>query len=323
MTRRTDLSFRPLTLQDTPAWSALIHALAAADGTGETYEPDDLAEELVQAGADASADTCGVWDGRTLVAYGQVHVSTARTAEGLARAHLGGGVHPRWRGRGIATALFERMEARALRTAGRRHPGAAVQLSASGGVDGADARAFLAGRGYAPARWFTDMARPLPGPPLGPALGPAGGRVEPYEDTMAEELRLAHNDAFSTHWGSTARSPEVWADLVGARSARTDLWRVVREPGGRILAYCSVSQWREGALYVDRVGTRQEARGRGLARAVLLGTVAAAAADGAWTTMELTVDAANPTRADALYRSVGFVPVRTQAAFTHTVPPGA
>ena len=76
-------------------------------------------------------------------------------------------------------------------------------------------------------------------------------------------------------------------------------------------------------LYVDRVGTRQEARGRGLARAVLLGTVAAAAADGAWTTMELTVDAANPTRADALYRSVGFVPVRTQAAFARTVPPGA
>lgn len=319
MTRDTDPTFRPLTLQDTPAWSALIRALAAADGTGETYEPDDLAEELVQAGVDAAADTWGVWAGRTLVAYGQVHVSTALTAEGLARAHLGGGVHPRWRGRGIATALFERMEPRALGIAGRRHPGAAVQLSASGGIDGAEARTFLAGRGYAPARWFTDMERPLPGPPP----GPLDARAEPYEDALAEELRLAHNDAFSTHWGSTARSPEAWSDLVGARSARKDLWRVVREPGGRILAYCVVSQWREGVLYVDLVGTRQEARGRGLARAVLLGAVAAAAADGAWATMELTVDTANPTRADALYRSVGFVPVRTQAAFARTVPPGA
>ena len=34
---------------------------------------------------DAAADTWGVWAGRTLVAYGQVHVSTALTAEGLAR----------------------------------------------------------------------------------------------------------------------------------------------------------------------------------------------------------------------------------------------
>ncbi|MGX5359637.1 GNAT family N-acetyltransferase [Kocuria sp. KH4] len=317
MTHDTEPTFRPLSLPDTPAWSALIHVLAAADATGETYEPGDLAEELDQAGVDASADTWGVWDGPALVAYGQVHVGTALTAGGLARAHLGGGVHPRWRGRGLATALFERMEARALSIAGRRHPGAPVQLSASGGADGADARAFLAGRGYAPVRWFTDMARPLPGPPP----GPADARAEPFEHTMAEELRLAHNDAFSTHWGSTARSPEVWADVVGARSARTDLWRVAREPGGRILAYCSVSQWREGALYVDRVGTRQEARGRGLARAVLIATVAAAAAEGAWATMELTVDAANPTRADALYRSVGFVPVRTQAAFARTVPP--
>ena len=77
---------------------------------------------------------------------------------------------------------------------------------------------------------------------------------------MAEELRLAHNDAFSTHWGSTARSPEAWADMVGARSARTDLWRVVREPGGRILAYCSVSQWREGALYVDLNSTAPQVK---------------------------------------------------------------
>ncbi|HST71962.1 GNAT family N-acetyltransferase [Kocuria sp.] len=309
--------FRPLTARDTPQWSALTHVLAEADGTGETYTAEDLAEELTMAGVDAAADTWGVWAGGTMVGYGQVHVSMERTATGPVRADLGGGVHPAWRGRGIATALFDRMEPRAAAIAAQRHPGAPVQLRASGGVEGADARALLSGRGYAPVRWFTDMARPLPGAPV-PA---PDARVEPYEDAMAEQLRLAHNDAFATHWGTTPCTPESWTDVVDARANRKDVWRVARDGSGRVLAYCLAAQWAEGSLYVAAVGTRQDARGQGLARAVLLGTVAAAAAAGTWSAVELTVDSANPTGAGALYESVGFVPVRTQATYARLLDP--
>ena len=309
MTPDPTLRWSALTEQDTPAWSRLVHVLAEADGTDETYSPEDLAEELTEAGVEAAADTWGVWDGTELVAYGQLRVSPALTADGLVRADLDGGVHPARRGRGIATELFERMEPRAAEVAARRHPGAPVQLRASGGAEGADARTFLAGRGYEPVRWFTDMARPLPGAPA----GSEDGRAEPYDDAMDEELRRAHNAAFADHWGSTAQTPEAWADLVGARGNRKELWRVARDAGGHVLAYCLAGQWAEGSLYVTLVGTRPEARGRGLARAVLLGTVAAAASAGEWGRIELTVDSASPTRADALYASVGFAPLRTRA----------
>jgi GNAT superfamily N-acetyltransferase len=311
MTRDPTLRWSALAERDAPAWSRLVHVLAEADGTDETYSPEDLAEELTEAGVEAAADTWGVWDGPEMVAYGQLRVSAALTAGGLVRADLDGGVHPAWRGHGIATGLFERMEPRAAELAARRHPGAPVQLRASGGVEGAGARAFLTGRGYEPVRWFTDMARPLPGTPVGGGSG--DGRVEPYDDAMGEELRRAHNAAFADHWGSTARTPEAWADLAGARGNRKELWRVARDADGRVLAYCLAGQWAEGSVYVSLVGTRPEARGRGLARAVLVGTVAAAASAGEWATIELTVDSASPTRADALYTSVGFAPVRTRA----------
>lgn len=305
------LTWTTLTADTVAQWAELTNLLAKVDDTDEFYEAEDLAEELTEHGFDPRLDSWAVWDGPTMVAYGQLRVSHELTSEGDARADLGGGVHPDWRGRGIGTELLARMEPRAVELAGQRHPGAPIQLRTQGGKEGSDAWALLSDNGYAPVRYFTDMTRPLPGDPLPDVDDP---RIQPFTSDLAEATRLAHNDAFATHWGSTAQTPERWADLVGSRSFRADVSRVLVDDGV-VLAYALCGQWVDRELYISLIGTRQQARGRGLARKVLVATLAAAAASGSYDVADLGVDSANPTGAGALYSSVGFTPVRTQATF--------
>src|SRR5690606_7772258 len=137
-----------------------------------------------------------VWEDETLVAFGQLRVSPELTADGDARADLTGGVHPEHRGRGIGTELLGRMEERALTLAAERHPGAPILLRASGGKEGSDAWPLLTDLGYAPARYFTDMRRPLPGEAI---AAPSDPRLRPFTPDLSEAVRLAHNDAFATH----------------------------------------------------------------------------------------------------------------------------
>lgn len=300
-----------LTAADTPDWAELTDVLARHDDTDEIYSAEDLAEELEEHGFDAERDSWAAWDGDALVAYGQLRVSSALTAEGWARASVDGGVHPDWRGRGLGSELLARMEPRARELAAERHPDVPVQLRAAGGKEGSTARSLLEDHGYRAVRWFTDMRRELPGA----TIDAVDLRAEVLTPELAEAVRLAHNDAFATHWGSTAQSPEQWADLMRARSFRAEDSRVIRDDDGAVLAYALTGQWVERELYVSLVGTRQSARGQGLGRAVLEATVAGAAASGRYDLVELGVDSDNPSGAGRLYASVGFTPIRTTAVY--------
>lgn len=304
---------------DTPAWAELTEVLARYDGTDEVYGADDLLEELREHGFDPAQDSWAVHDGDALVAYGQVRASTAPTAEGWARVTLDGGVHPGHRRRGTGTELLGRMETRARALAAERHPGLPVQLRAAGGPEGSDTSALLTRHGYRPARWFVDMRLDLRTQP--PPL--VDDRTEVFTPDLAEATRLAHNDAFATHWGSTAQSPEQWRDVVAARSTRAADSCVLRDADGTVLAYALTAEWVDRELYVSLVGTRPAARGRGLARAVLESVVGSAARSGRYDTVELGVDSANPGGAQQLYTSVGFAPVRTTAVFAKVEQPPA
>lgn len=310
------LRWETLTTASLPAWAELVNLLADVDGTGEHYDQVDLAEELAAPFLDPAQDTVAVWDGDRLVAFAVVRVGAGLThGEGHVRAGLGGGVHPDHRGRGIATAMFEQTEARALALAAERHPGAPVDLRVEAGLESDPVRAVLADRGYHPARYFTVMSRPLPG-----EVPPPDPRTEPLTENLYEATRLAHNDAFASHWGSAPIGPDRWRNVVAGHAARPAFARVVTDGAGTVLAYCTTSQWTEKELYVTLVGTRQEARGQGLARAVLGATISAAAAAGTFDVIELDVDSANPQGAGELYASLGFTPVRTTATYIRHVP---
>lgn len=294
-----------------PAWAALTNLLATADDTGEFYEADDLAEELTEAGFDRARDSWAAWDGDDMVAFGQLRVGTGGQEDGSARCQLDGGVHPRWRGRGIGTELIRRMEERAAELTAERNPGLPFHFRASGGKQGSTAAQLLEGSGYRIVRWFTYMERQLPGAPAGEV---AVEVVIPTDDDE-EAVRLAHNAAFLDHYGFAPLTVERWRDLWHGRVSRPQFSSIVKDANGAVLAYALAQQYVAGELYVALVGTVREARGRGLARACLSRTIDLARRDGGFNVVELDVDSESPTGADRLYTSLGFEVTRSLSVF--------
>lgn len=317
------MDWAPISLDDVPAWAILTNALAAADGTGEFYDAEDLAEELDEDGVDPQHDTWAVWDGDQMVAYGQVRVSGMNN-EGVIRCNVDGGVLPSHRRRGIGRELLQRMEDRAVALSTLRHPDQPVQLRTSGQGENADVRGLLERRGYRPVRYFTLMRiADLQGATLPPESGVGEVRVVPVDASDAaqrEAVRRAHADAFRDHWGSTEWNPQKWDDFVLGRPFRAALSRVAVAPDGIVLAFSLGSRYVDGEFYIGIVGSRRAARGKGLAKATLIGALHAARQAG-FAVAELEVDSQNPTGALGLYESVGFVNVKTRAAYAKGVPP--
>lgn len=319
MTVDTALRWSHLTTDDVGAWHELMNHLAEVDATGEVFTPEILAEELGEPGFSPDTDSWTVWDDDLLVAYGIVSVSMTPDHEGRVRCHVGmGGVHQDWRGRGIGRELIARMEERAVALARERHPGTPAYLRASGGVEGAPVRHLLAHRGYAVVRYFNDLTRELPGDPL-PDIAVGDATIVSESDDLEEAARLAHNAAFADHWGATDITAAQWGHYWKSVSGRPELSSLVVDDDGRVLAYVLASQFVPGELYIAIVGTRPEARGRGLAAACLARTLQRGIGTGEYATARLDVDSASPTGATRLYERLGFRTVRTFASMQRDV----
>lgn len=311
----------PLTLDDVPALTALINAIDAHEDFGEPAEEPSIREWLGMPGLDLASDSWALREGEELVAFGLVDVSTEADREGRVRANLMGGIHPDRRRRGLGTALLERLESRATELVAERHPGRPAVARVPGGLDprtagegpgGIDVRPLLEGRGYRRARSWLEMLRPLPGDAL-PAA-PEAARVLATEDGHGEAVRRAHNAAFADHWGSTAMPADRWQAWWTSHTVRRDLGSVAVDEEGTVLAYAMVSEDVPGQAHIALVGTRPEARGQGLARAVLARTLRAAAETGC-ATAKLEVDATSITGAARLYEGLGFREEQVSATY--------
>jgi mycothiol synthase len=295
----------PLDDADVPAWAHLVNHLARVDGTEEFYEEEDLAEELRRTGFDRAADSLAVWDGDLMVGYTTVWAPLTTDHEGHARGYLEGGVREDYRRRGLGARLMDLMERRLADLVAQRHPGVEGYVRAGGGREGSSASAMLAGRGYSIARWFNLLEQPLgPVPDVPQVEGVTLATPLPDQE---EAVRLAHNDAFRDHWGSGPIAPEAWHDHWTARSARAEVSTLALSPEGEVLAYVLCGEYQPRDLYVNLVGTVPAARGRGIAAAALLGTIARAARSGSYDRIQLDVDSESLTGATRLYERVGFV----------------
>lgn len=300
----TSLTWRALTPEDAPALAELINAAIAADGTGRPIAAASIVEQFSMPRFDAATDSVGAWADDALVAAGSTWTGS-EPLDGHALVVTNGHVHPQHRGRGIGSALLERLEGRAQEIAHERFPALPVRLRAPGGTAGSATERLLEEHGYRPDNYFITMEVVLPAW-LDP--GAAARAVAPDAPGLAA-TREAHNDAFRDHRNFTPAPEDVWQHWMSGEENRHDLSRVVIE-NDRVLAYALVGEPQPGVAHIEILGTRREARGRGLARAVLLETLRAAQTAG-MSVAELEVDSTSPTGADRLYTSAGFAPVRT------------
>ena len=319
-----DLTARPLSDDDAAPVAALLAAAEQVDDTGEYPDAEDVAEWWRGWGLDPARDGVAVLDDAgVVVAYATVMASPT-FREALA-VYLEGRVRPDLRGRGIGRALLAWQLDRGVALHAERHPEApaALTVEVPGGMPSLEGLVRRAG--LAAERWYREMQRPLTDLPDPRPV--AGAELVPFTWDRDDEVRRAHNAAFTRHHGSSERNPEAWRALfTGQRGFRPELSRLSVEDGvvvGYVLAYvyeADTAARGTREVVLGQIGVLPQARGRGVATA-LIADVLRAAAERDCQGAALGVDTENVTGALRLYESVGFRAVRTRVSWSRALPP--
>lgn len=280
-----------------------IAAVAALDATyevavhGSAYMDEVwVREEWTRPRFDPVVDSWLATAGDEVVGYGLVYDEEPHVlVESLAR------VHPDHWGRGIGTALVERMEARANEHVAHARDGSIRLLNDVTSKDDA-AHALLEASGYVLDRFFWHMYLDLAGQ-LSEWAAPPGVGIRGFERaTDSEAVHAVMEEAFEGHYQHVPMSSVEWEADLDKDSFDPGLWLVAVEAGSIVGALSGRTLMAEG--WVSDLGVVRSARGRGIGAALLAESFQIFKQRG-FGTVALNVDAANETGATALYERVG------------------
>jgi mycothiol synthase len=321
------LTWRPISMDDIDTWQELVLAIEACDEPAERLDRDDLIEELT-AGSykDPTRDSLiGVDVDGIARAFGHLAPLPGTT---LRRVFVSGGVHPEWRRRGIGRELLRWQTERAHQAVTEWEASDATMIGTPWRIAGnhekrlIDRAALFESASYTAIRWFHDMFRPLDAdaPPIPDVAVPDGLEIAQWTADLDEAVRLAHNEAFTGHWGSQPRDEESWRNWTTQhRTFRRQWSRVVLDPSqqdadgrapvaGYVASHAYEQDWEALGCtqgWVGLIGVRPAWRRRKLAPALLAEVMRAYAADG-MDAAGLDVDTGNATGALGLYEGMGF-----------------
>ena len=305
--------------EDLPAMVRVYGAVHEHDGLEEVMTLDQAKlnySTLVN--CDPARDVLLAEVDGEIVAYARVFWN--ELVEGGRSYENFGFVHPAWRRRGIGGAMHRHNEA-LLREIAAEHADVEPKLFGSEGIDTDEGNAaLLLGDGYTAARFFYDMVAPSLDGIIEPPM-PEGLEARPATRDQYRAIWEASAEGFRDHWGEQEWTEEDWTRFdANPDHADPGLWRIGwdgDQVAGAIITYPQVEEnkrYDRRRVYVAEVSVRRPWRRRGLARALLAGSLVAAREAG-FTSASLGVDTDSPTGATALYESLGFAPEKTFTAY--------
>lgn len=307
-------AYRPLRRDDLAAMCTLSQRSQRHDGVEQVAQIEEFEEEFDDEHIVFATDTLGAFDPDTGEMLGYAYTVHLPSDVKEERCYVFGSVDPDHRRRGIGTRLMEwgvPHAAERLDTSSNDLP---RYIRTDHSEADLGAAALFRRAGFSVIRYTDELRRPLD-TGLDTSV-PHGFTIVAWPVERHDEIRHSKNAAFVDHWGSTPTAAHHWEQMVAGPGARLDLSFVALDADDRVVGHCLAKRFpsddevtgrREG--WIDNLGVRREARGRGLATALIAHSVAAMRSDDL-THAVLMVDSENPTGAVGLYTSLGFAPVR-------------
>jgi len=237
---------------------------------------------------------------------GYTHIISWPEADGTwVYLHLGWTL-PAWRGRGIGTAMLHWAEDRIRHLTAQEHPGERAEFAGNASRTETEAAALLLNEGYAVGYLVLEMSldprAPLPDLPL-----PAGLETRPAAPDHYAAMAACIDESYRNEYPDNRFAERFDAADYAASLARPrhdpTLWQVAW--AGDQVAGMVLSVVRGDRAEVFEVCVHPNWRRHGLAR-VLLGRALRGLRERGQDEIRLYTNDNFPTRAQDLYRSVGF-----------------
>jgi mycothiol synthase len=302
----------------------MLADIEKTDQYGWHFGPDFLALWLADPLIELGRGSTAAFDAGRMVALG---VLAARPqADPVHAMHYEGGVHPAYRGQGLGTALLDWAVAAAGPLHAGRFAGRPLTLQCGFPVADRAAAELFERHGFAPVRYFRKMSRGLDRADLPPVRVPGGFEIVPYRADLSEAVRVAKNEAFGEHWDVLPSTPEQWRTHFTGPDFRPALSPLAVSAGTGQIAGLIITHENEDETaatgrrdaHLNNVGTLPEARGRGVASA-LIATMLRAASEQGYATASLDVDSENPTGAIGVYEKSGFAVTDTWVTYARPI----